>query len=51
MTAPVFELTEPVLFVVNDADDDLWQLIGSSDVAAEVVSSATSITPSTRIGR
>ena len=35
MTPPVFELTEPILLVVNDADDDLWQLIGSSDPATE----------------
>jgi hypothetical protein len=34
-TAPVFELAEPILLVVNDADGDLWQLIGSSDAAAE----------------
>ena len=35
MTPPVFELTEPILLVVNDADDDLWQLIGSSDPGTE----------------
>jgi hypothetical protein len=35
MTAEVFELTEPVLRVVNDDDDALWQLIGCSDGAAE----------------
>ncbi len=30
-TPQVFDLEEPVLLVVNDADDDLWQLIGASD--------------------
>jgi hypothetical protein len=30
-TAEVFDHKEPVLLVVNDAEDDLWQLIGSSD--------------------
>jgi hypothetical protein len=32
-TPEVFERKEPVLLVVNDADDDLWQLLGSSDAA------------------
>lgn len=30
-TLPVFELSEPVLLITNDSDDELWQLIGSSD--------------------
>jgi hypothetical protein len=30
-TYEVFERREPVLLVANDADDDLWQLIGSTD--------------------
>jgi hypothetical protein len=30
-TLEVFERREPVLLVVNDADDGLWQLIGSTD--------------------
>lgn len=30
MTLPVFERTEPVLYVSHEADDGLWQLIGSS---------------------
>jgi hypothetical protein len=30
-TREVFERDEPVLLVSNDDDDDLWQLIGSSD--------------------
>jgi hypothetical protein len=34
-TVPVFELEEPILLVVNDDDDDLWQLIGSSDAGSE----------------
>jgi hypothetical protein len=34
-TVQVFELQEPVLLVVNDADDDLWQLIGASDAGSE----------------
>jgi hypothetical protein len=34
-TAQVFALEEPVLLVVNDADDDLWQLIGSSDAGPD----------------
>jgi hypothetical protein len=34
-TAEVFERTEPVLVVVNDADDDLWQLIGASDAGPD----------------
>jgi hypothetical protein len=27
----VVDLREPVLLVSNDADDDLWQLIGATD--------------------
>jgi hypothetical protein len=34
-TAEVFEKKEPVLLVVNDADDDLWQLIGTSDAGPD----------------
>ncbi|MBA2240725.1 MAG: hypothetical protein H0W09_05715 [Solirubrobacterales bacterium] len=30
-TPQVFDLQEPVLLVINDADDHLWQLIGTSD--------------------
>jgi hypothetical protein len=30
-TPEVFERKEPVLLVVNDHDDDLWQLIGPTD--------------------
>ena len=30
-TAEVFDLSEPVLLVTNDSDDELWQLIGESD--------------------
>ena len=30
-TPQVFDLDEPILLVGNDADDDLWQLIGTSD--------------------
>lgn len=30
-TLEVFERREPVLLVVNEADDGLWQLIGSTD--------------------
>lgn len=30
-TAEVFDLAEPVLLVINDDDDELWQLIGTSD--------------------
>jgi hypothetical protein len=30
-TPQVFEREEPILLVSNDADDDLWQLIGTSD--------------------
>jgi hypothetical protein len=35
VTAPVFRLEEPVLLVANDADDELWQLIGTSDAGAD----------------
>ena len=35
MTAPVFALDEPILLVVNDADDELWQLIGTSDAGPD----------------
>ena len=35
-TRQVIECTEPVLLVINDDDDDeLWQLIGSSDAAQD----------------
>jgi hypothetical protein len=34
-TAQVFEHDEPVLLVANDADDDLWQLIGSTDAGPD----------------
>jgi hypothetical protein len=34
-TAEVFARAEPVLLVVNDADDDLWQLIGTSDAGPD----------------
>ena len=30
-TREVFERQEPVLLVINDADDELWQLVGSTD--------------------
>jgi hypothetical protein len=30
-TPQVFDLTEPILLVTNDSDDELWQLIGESD--------------------
>lgn len=30
-TAPVFERREPILYVVHDADDGLWQLIGPTN--------------------
>jgi hypothetical protein len=33
-TIEVFELREPVLLIANDADDDLWQLIGTTDAEA-----------------
>lgn len=32
-TVEVFELREPVLLIGNDADDGLWQLIGTTDAA------------------
>ena len=34
-TEQVFELEEPILLVVNDDDDELWQLIGSSDAGPD----------------
>jgi hypothetical protein len=34
-TAEVFELTEPVLLVQNDSDDELWQVIGASDAGPD----------------
>ena len=34
-TREVFDREEPVLLVVNDADDELWQLIGSSDAGPD----------------
>jgi hypothetical protein len=33
-TLEVFERREPVLLVVNDADDGLWQLIGTTDAGS-----------------
>ncbi|MDG4826057.1 hypothetical protein O7635_29770 [Asanoa sp. WMMD1127] len=33
-TLEVFERREPVLLVTHDADDELWQLIGTTDAAA-----------------
>jgi hypothetical protein len=33
-TAEVFERHEPILLVGNDADDGLWQLIGTTDAAS-----------------
>ncbi len=34
-TVEVFKRHEPVLLVFNDADDDLWQLIGATDAGPE----------------
>ena len=34
-TAQVFEMSEPVLLIGHDADDGLWQLIGTTDAAAD----------------
>ncbi len=34
-TAQVFNRDEPVLLISNDADDDLWQLVGSSDAGPD----------------
>lgn len=34
-TAGVFEMKEPIVLVVNDDDDDLWQLIGTSDAGPD----------------
>ena len=34
-TAQVFARQEPILLVANDGDDDLWQLIGSSDAGPD----------------
>lgn len=34
-TLQVFELREPVLLISNDDDDDLWQLIGSTDAGSD----------------
>jgi len=34
-TREVFDRDEPVLLVSNDADDDLWQLIGTSDAGTD----------------
>jgi hypothetical protein len=34
-TPQVFEREEPIVYVVNDDDDDLWQLIGTSDAGGE----------------
>ncbi|MFD8496782.1 hypothetical protein [Amycolatopsis sp. NPDC059657] len=30
-TLEVFERRQPILFVKHDSDDDIWQLIGTSD--------------------
>ena len=34
-TSQVFEREEPVLLVVNDADDELWQPIGTGDAGPD----------------
>ncbi len=34
-TTEVFNLHEPILLISNDADDDLWQLIGSTDAGPD----------------
>ncbi len=34
-TPQVFEREEPILLVVHDDDDELWQLIGSSDAGSD----------------
>jgi hypothetical protein len=34
-TRQVFDREEPVLLVANDADDDLWQLVGTSDAGPD----------------
>lgn len=34
-TAQVFELREPVLLIGHDADDGLWQLIGTTDAGSD----------------
>jgi hypothetical protein len=34
-TAEVFAREEPILLVVNDDDDELWQLIGASDAGPD----------------
>jgi len=34
-TAQVFDMSEPVLLIGHDADDDLWQLIGTTDAAPD----------------
>jgi hypothetical protein len=46
-TPEVFSHDEPILLVVNDEDDELWQLIGVTDAGQER-GSLTSITSSTR---
>ena len=50
LTPEVFERHEPILLVSNDADDELWQLIGRA-TRARRPSSATSGMPSTRTRR
>ena len=35
LTPEVFERHEPILLVSNDADDELWQLIGKSDAGTQ----------------
>ncbi|MDA0185219.1 hypothetical protein OJ997_33250 [Solirubrobacter phytolaccae] len=34
-TPPVFDLSEPILLVQHDADDGIWQLIGTSDAGED----------------
>jgi hypothetical protein len=34
-TPQVFDRAEPILFVSHDADDGLWQLLGTSDAGDE----------------
>jgi hypothetical protein len=35
LTPQVFDRSEPILLVVNDEDDELWQLIGASDAGED----------------
>ena len=48
-TIEVFELREPILRIGNDADDGLWQLIGTTDAGSGKV--GIFITPWTKIRR